>query len=211
MNRGQIREKIVNEVQDEDIEDEIIDSFIQEADYAIQTWRPQEQGLGQTFDFWDYLRESKSYTMTAGQVKFKLPDNYRSFVEFTIEGDTTQYKLIDFSLRNNYTGHVCWILGGYLYIQTNSLDAGTIATLVFVHMSDDFIADADEPEVEAIYHGALISFGKAKYYNRDGDKQLEDQNMADFEKWMVRKKNDQEIARMQTNPTEVSLSQSSVA
>jgi len=35
--------------------------------------------------------------------------------------------------------------------------------------------------------------------------------MAEFEKWMVRKKNDQEIARMQEAPNEAGFSQSSIA
>jgi len=211
MNREQIRDRIRADVQDEDVADEVLNGFIQDADNAVQTWRPQEQGLGMTFDFWDYLKDLKTYTMTVGQVKFKLPDNFRSFNKFTIAGDTTPYRRVDEALRDSYPDHICWIIGQYLYIQANSLPAGTVASLFFIHMSDEFITDVDEPEVESIYHTAHVCYGKARYYNRDGDKQLEDQNMAEFEKWMVRKKNDQEIARMQEAPNEAGLSQSSIA
>jgi hypothetical protein len=211
MNRGTIRQAIMDGVEDQTIDETILNQWIQDGDNAVQTWRPEEVGAKMTFDFWDYLKELKPYTMTAGQVKFKLPDNFRSFSKFTITGDITPYRKVDEALRDSYPDHICWIIGKYLYIQANSLPAGTIANLLFIHISDEFVSDADEPEIESVYHTAHICYGKARYYNQINETSEEEKNMAEFNKWMLRKKNDQEINRMQDNPNEAGFSQSSIA
>ena len=74
MNRETIRQAIMNGVEDQTIDETILNQWIQDADNAVQTWRPEEVGAKMTFDFWDYLKELKPYTMTAGQVKFQLPE-----------------------------------------------------------------------------------------------------------------------------------------
>jgi hypothetical protein len=208
MDRETIRQRVMDGVDDQTIDEEVLNGWIQDADNTVQLWRPEEEGLKQTFDFWDYLKELKPYTMTVGQEIFTLPDNFRSFVELRIGADTTPYKVVDYSNRDKYYDHVCWIIGNKLYIKPNSVAAGTIANLLFVHISDEFASDADEPEIESNYHSAYVAYGKAMYYNQQGDTELENKNMNTFIKWMVRKKNDQEIIRMQSNPGGVGMYES---
>ena len=210
MNRATIRQAIKNGVEDQTIDDSVLNQWIQDADNAIQAWRPEEVGLKMTFDYWDYLKDVKRYCIEACQYRFRLPDNYRAFVELTIGEDKTPYRKVDYSMRNKYDGHICWILGKYLYIKENELEAGENADLIYVKTSDEFASDADEPEIESIYHTAHVCYGKARYYNQIAENTEEKRNMDEFNSWMIRKKNDQEITRMQENPNEVGISMSTL-
>lgn len=204
MTRGEIKTAIKNQTDDSSVADSILNEWVQDADRAVQTWRP-EKDSEQTFDHWDYLLEEKTYETEANSNRFTLPDNFRSFNEFTIADDEKPYRLIDYGLRNRYSDHVCWIIGKYLYIKATPAEDGKIATLLFVHISDEFAADADEPEIESLYHGAHVAFGKGRYYNQQGDTELERENMAEFERVMRRKWRDQTQARMKTNPDTVTI------
>lgn len=210
MNRATIREAIKNGVEDQTIEDSVLNQWIQDADNAIQAWRPEEVGLKMTFDYWDYLKDVKRYCTEACQYRFRLPDNYRAFVELTIGEDKTPYRKVDYSMRNKYDSHICWILGKYLYIKENELKAGENVDLIYVKTSDEFASDVDEPEIESIYHTAYVCYGKARYYNQIAENTEEKRNMDEFNSWMIRKKNDQEITRMQENPNEAGISMSTL-
>ncbi|MFA7675745.1 MAG: hypothetical protein WCY38_06745, partial [Endomicrobiia bacterium] len=67
-----------------------------------------------------------------------------------------------------------------------------------------------EPEIESIYHTAHVCYGKARYYNQIAENTEEKRNMDEFNSWMIRKKNDQEITRMQENPNEAGISMSNL-
>lgn len=202
-----IRDKIMTQVEDDSMDTDVVDGYIQDADWAIQTWRPKDEKI--TFDFWDYLSDTKAYIAREsdenGVLRLVLPDNFRGFIELEVSGDEEKYEKIDFSKRNDYTDHVCYIYGKYLYVK-GDVDEGTSITLYFVHISDEFVSSQDEPEIESNYHGAYVAFGKARYYNQQGDTELENQNMEEFERIMMRKKADQEIIRMQTNDGSVGIS-----
>ncbi|MDP2932823.1 MAG: hypothetical protein Q8N81_01695, partial [bacterium] len=49
---------------------------------------------------------------------------------------------------------------------------------------------------ELPYHQAYVAFGKSRYYNQQGDTELENQNMVEFEKIMTGKWRDQELAKV---------------
>jgi hypothetical protein len=199
MTRGEIKTAIKNQVDDSSVADAILNEWVQDADRAVQTWRPDKDDE-QTFDHWDFLKETKNYETEVGSNAFTLPDNFRSFLEFTIEGDEKPYKVIDYVLRNRYSDHVCWIIGKTLYIKATPDTTGTAASLLFIRISDEFQTDSDEPEIESLYHGAHVAFGKSRYYNQQGDTELERENMAEFERVMRRKWRDQTQARVQANP-----------
>mgnify|MGYP005809617551 CR=1 FL=1 len=195
MTRGDIKQAIKDQVDDQSVSDSLLDEWVQAADDAVQTWRP----LGdkdQTFDFWDYLKDEKTYETTADDNRFQLPDNCRAFVELRIGTDTQPYLLKDRRERDNYSDHICWIWGKYLYVKATPSESGQDVTLAFVHFSEAFETDDEEPEVESPYQQAHVAFGKSRYYNQQGDTELETQNMNEFERIMLRKKRDQEISRM---------------
>ena len=199
MTRGTIKTAIKNQVYDQTIDSALLNEWVQDADRAVQSWRPQEDSE-QTFDHWDYLKETKTYETEKDSDVFTLPDNFRAFVLFEIEDDETPYKLIDYGLRNKFNDHVCWIIGNKLYIKATPAEDGKTVTLLFTHISDEFLTDSDEPEVESLYHGAHVAFGKSRYYNAQNDNDLERENMAEFERVMRRKWRDQTQSRMQANP-----------
>lgn len=200
MTRGEIKTAIKNQVDDSTIGDTNLSEWIQAADDRIQTWRPP-QDKDQTFDWWDYLKEEKNYTTQAGIDKYPIPDNFRAFIgkePLKIQDDDQPYTLIDYRDRDKYSDHAIWMLGKFFYIKSAPSVDGKTMTLGFVRFSDPFATDNDEPEIESPYHQAHVAFGKSRYYNQQGDSELENQNMAEFEKVMLGKWRDQELTKMQS-------------
>lgn len=197
MTRKDIKTRIKNEVDDQTITDAVLEGWIQTADERVQTWRPP-QDKDQSFDWWDYLKEEKPYATQAGISKYPLPDNFRAFIEFKMQDDTKPYSLIDYRDRENFSNHVVWILGQFFYVKEAPSASGKTITFAFVRFSDPFISDNDEPEIEPIYHEAYVSFGKSRYYNQQGDSELENQNMNEFERIMQAKWRDQTLKQMAT-------------
>ena len=195
MNRGNIKVSIKNGVDDTSINTTILEDWIRMADNAVQTWKPKDSNLI-TFDWWDFLKDIKTYTITTSTTRLTLPDNYRAFIELTIADDKTPYKVIDYRDRKKYNDHACYIMGKYLYL-IGTPAAGT-GELAFVRFTDEFSSDNDEPEIESIYQDSYIEYGKKMYYNQQGDTELENKAEANFERIMLNKLRDQELARMQT-------------
>ena len=195
MNRGEIKTAIKNQVDDSSVTDALLNEWIQAADDRIQTWRPPAD-QSQSFDYWDYLKDQKNYTTVADQNKYSIPDEYRAFIELKVGDDAEPYRLVDFLDREEFNDHLAWILGKFFYVKkTPSADGDTIV-FTFARMSDAFVSDSDEPEIERPYHQAHVAFGKSRYYNQQGDTELENQNLNEFEKIMMNKWRDQEQARM---------------
>jgi hypothetical protein len=209
MTRGTIKTGIKNEVDDQTIDDTLLNTWVQKADEKVQMWRPADD-RDQTFDYWDYLKTEQPYTTVANQTKYPVPENFRAFLELKIGTDTEPYKLIDFRRRSDFSSHAVYLLGGSFYpIAIPSTD-GTAMNLVFVRMSDDFASDNDEPEVEKLYHQAYVEWGKKMYYNLQGDTELERQAESNFEKIMIGKWRDQELARMAAASDQAEIPRSSL-
>ncbi len=209
MTRGQIKTGIKNEVDDQTIDDSLLNTWVQKADDKVQSWRPPND-QNQTFDYWDYLKTEQPYTSVANQPKYPVPENFRAFMELKIGTDTTPYTLIDFRKRSDYQDHAVYLLGGYFYpIATPTVD-GDAMSFVFVRISDEFASDNDEPEVERLYHQAYVEWGKKMYYNLQGDTELEKQAENNFERVMVGKWRDQEIARMAAASDQAEIPRSSL-
>ncbi len=209
MTRGEIKKAIKNEVDDQTLDDALLNTWVQRGDEKVQSWRPPND-KDQTFDYWDYLKTEQPYTSVANQVKYPVPESFRAFCELKIGSDTKPYTLIDFRERSSRKDHAVYLLGGYFYpIQTPTAD-GMAMTLVFVRMSDDFASDNDEPEVEKLYHQAYVEWGKKMYYNQQGDTELERQADDNFERIMLGKWRDQEIARMAAASDQATIPRSSL-
>lgn len=195
MNRGEIKTAIKNQVDDQSVTDALLNEWIQAADDRVQIWRPPAD-QSQSFDYWDYLKDQKNYTTVADQNKYPIPDEYRAFIELKVGDDIEPYRLVDFLDREEFDDHIVWILGKFFYVKkTPSVDGDTMV-FTFALMSDAFVSDSDEPEVERPYHQAHVAFGKSRYYNQQGDTELENQNLSEFEKIMMNKWRDQEQGRM---------------
>lgn len=204
MTRKEIKTAIKNQVDDQTITDALLNEWIQSADDKIQGWRPPNDP-NQTFDFWDYLKDTKNYSSQANINKYSMPDDYRSFIELKIGDDTEPYKLIDYRDRENYNNHVVWILGKYFYVKSTPSESGKTMVFAYVRMSEPFVTDSDEPEIERIYHSAYVAYGKSMYYNQQGDTELENQNMNEFDRIMVGKWRDQELNRMASASEQASI------
>ena len=209
MNRGDIKKAIKNEVDDQTLDDTLLNTWIQRADEKVQSWRPAED-RDQTFDYWDYLKTEQPYTTVANQTKYPVPENFRAFMELKIGTDTKPYVLIDFRKRSDYTDHVAYLLGGYFYPIAIPTSDGDSMNFVFVRISDEFSSDNDEPEVEKLYHQAYVEWGKKMYYNQQGDTELERQADGNFERIMLGKWRDQEIARMAAASDQAEIPRSSL-
>jgi hypothetical protein len=209
MNRGDIKKAIKNEVDDQTLDDTLLNTWIQRADEKVQSWRPAED-REQTFDYWDYLKTEQPYMTVANQTKYPVPENFRAFMELKIGTDTKPYVLIDFRKRSDYTDHVAYLLGGYFYPIATPTNDGDSMNLVFVRISDEFSSDNDEPEVEKLYHQAYVELGKKMYYNQQGDTELERQADGNFERIMLGKWRDQEIARMAAASDQAEIPRSSL-
>ncbi|MEN9614015.1 MAG: hypothetical protein RLZZ347_322 [Candidatus Parcubacteria bacterium] len=209
MNRGQIKTAIKNEVDDQTIDDALLNTWVQRADEKVQSWRPADD-RDQTFDYWDYLKTEQPYTSVANQTKYPVPDTFRAFVELRIGTDTKPYDLIDFRERSNRKDHTVYLLGGYFYPLAIPTADGLSMSLVYVRISDDFASDNDEPEVEKLYHQSYVEWGKKMYYNQQGDTELERQAEVNFEKFMVGKWRDQELARMTSASDQAEIPRSSL-
>lgn len=198
MTRGEIKTAIKNQVDDSTISDSILNEWIQAADDRVQIWRPP-QDRDQTFDWWDYLKEEKTYTTQAGVNKYPIPDNFRAFLgkePLKIQDDKEAYTLIDYQNQDRFSDYAIWMLGKFFYVKLAPSVDGKIMTLAFVRFSDPFATDSDEPEIEIPYHQAHVAFGKSRYYNQQGDTELENQNMVEFERVMTGKWRDQELAKV---------------
>ena len=209
MTRGQIKTAIKNEVDDQTIDDALLNTWVQKADEKVQSWRPPND-QNQTFDYWDYLKTEQPYTSVANQSKYPVPENFRAFMELKIGTDTRSYTLIDFRKRSDYQDHAVYLLGGYFYpiaIPTNDDDS---ISFIFVRISDEFASDNDEPEVERLYHQAYVEWGKKMYYNLQGDTELEKQAENNFERVVIGKWRDQEIARMAAASDQAEIPRSSL-
>ncbi len=204
MTRKEIKTAIKNQVDDQTVTDSILNEWIQSADDKIQGWRPPNDP-NQTFDFWDYLKDTKNYSSQANINKYSLADDYRSFIELKIGDDAEPYKLIDYRDREKYNDHVVWIMGKYFYVKTTPSESGKTMVFAYVRMSEAFVSDSDEPEIERIYHPAYVVYGKAMYYNQQGDTELENQNMNEFERIMIGKWRDQELNRMASASEQASI------
>lgn len=204
MTRKEIKTAIKNQVDDQTIDDAVLNEWIQAVDDKVQTWRPPKDE-DQTFDYWDYLKDQKNYTSQANINKYPIPDDYRAFIELKIGDDTEPYKLIDFRDREKYNDHVVWILGKYFYVKGTPSEDGKTMVFVYVRFCDPFATDQDEPEIERPYHQAYVAFGKSRYYNQQGDSELENQNMGEFERIMIGKWRDQELARMASASEQASI------
>ncbi len=209
MNRGSIKTGIKNEVDDQTLDDTLLNTWAQRADEKVQGWRPTND-QNQTFDYWDYLKTEQPYTTVANQTKYPVPENFRAFFELKIGTDTKPYTLIDFRERSNRKDHAVYLLGGYFYPIAIPTSDGDPMNLVFVRMSDDFASDNDEPEVEKLYHQAYVEWGKKMYYNQQGDTELERQADSNFERIMLGKWRDQEIARMAAASDQATIQRSSI-
>ncbi len=209
MNRGAIKTSIKDEVDDQTIDDDLLVSWVQKADERVQMWRPLNDH-DQSFDYWDYLKTEQPYTTSANQNKYPVPDNFRAFLDLTIGTDTRPYTLIDFRDRNKYSDHKVYLLGGSFYPIGAPASGGIAMSLVFVRISDPFASDNDEPEVESLYHQAHVEWGKKLYYNVQGDTELENQAENNFEKVMLDKWRDQEMARMAAASDQAEIPRSSL-
>ena len=209
MNRGDIKKAIKNEVDDQTLDDTLLNTWIQRADEKVQSWRPADD-RDQTFDYWDYLKTEQPYTTVENQTKYPVPENFRAFMELKIGTDTKPYVLIDFRKRSDYTDHVTYLLGGYFYPIAIPTNDGDSMNFVFVRISDEFLSDNDEPEVEKLYHQAYVEWGKKMYYNQQGDTELERQADGNFERIMLGKWRDQEIARMAAASDQAEIPRSSL-
>lgn len=209
MNRGAIKTAIKNEVDDQTLDDTLLNTWVQRADEKVQGWRPIND-QNQTFDYWDYLKTEQPYTTVANQTKYPVPENFRAFFELKIGTDTKPYTLIDFRERSNRKDHAIYLLGGYFYPIAIPTSDGDPMNLVFVRISDDFASDNDEPEVEKLYHQAYVEWGKKMYYNQQGDTELERQADSNFERIMLGKWRDQEIARMAAASDQATIQRSSI-
>jgi hypothetical protein len=209
MTRGDIKTAIKNEVDDQTVDSTLLNTWVQRADEKVQSWRPADD-RDQTFDYWDYLKTEQPFTTVANQEKYPVPENYRAFIELRIGTDKTPFKLIDFRDRDKFDDHAVYMLGGYFYpIATPSVD-GYSMRFVFVRISDDFASDNDEPEVEKLYHQAYVEWGKKMYYNQQGDTELERQAENNFERIMIGKWRDQELARMSSSSDQAEIPRSSL-
>jgi hypothetical protein len=209
MNRGAIKTAIKNEVDDQTLDDTLLNTWVQRADEKVQSWRPPDDH-DQSFDYWDYLKTEQPYTSVANQTKYPVPENFRAFCELKIGTDTKPYTLIDFRERSNRSDHAVYLLGGSFYPIKIPTTDGTAMNLVFVRMSDDFASDNDEPEVEKLYHQTYVEWGKKMYYNQQGDTELERQADSNFERIILGKWRDQEIARMAAASDQASIPRSSL-
>lgn len=209
MTRGEIKTAIKNEVDDQTLDSSLLNTWIQRADEKVQSWRPPED-RDQTFDYWDYLKTEQPFTTVANQTKYPLPENYRAFIELKIGTDKTPYKLIDFRDRDKFDDHAVYMLGGYFYPVSIPTADGNAMSFVFVRISDDFASDNDEPEVEKLYHQAYVEWGKKMYYNQQGDTELERQADNNFERVMLGKWRDQELARMASASDQAEIPRSSL-
>jgi hypothetical protein len=209
MTRGEIKTAIKNEVDDQTVDSSLLNTWIQRADEKVQSWRPPED-RDQTFDYWDYLKTEQPFTTVANQEKYPVPENYRAFIELRIGTDKTPYKLIDFRDRDKFDGHAVYMLGGYFYPVATPTADGNAMRFVFVRISDDFASDNDEPEVEKLYHQAYVEWGKKMYYNQQGDTELERQAESNFERTMIGKWRDQELARMASASDQAEIPRSSL-
>lgn len=198
MTRKDIKTAIKDQVDDQTISDSILNEWIQAADDRVQIWRPP-QDKDQSFDWWDYLKEEKNYTTQASVGKYPLPDNFRAFIgkePLKVQDDDQRYIFIDYRDQDKFSDHVIWVLGKFFYVKIAPSVNGKTMTLGFVRFSDPFATDDDEPEIEPPYHQAYVAFGKSRYYNQQGDSELENQNMAEFERIMTAKWRDQELTKM---------------
>jgi|GEM_PF-3048501 len=209
MTRGQIKTAIKNEVDDQTIDDVLLNTWVQKADEKVQSWRPPND-QNQTFDYWDYLKTEQPYTSVANQSKYPVPENFRAFMELKIGTDTRPYTLIDFRKRSDYQDHAVYLLGGYFYPIAIPTNDGDSISFIFVRISDEFASDNDEPEVERLYHQAYVEWGKKMYYNLQGDTELEKQGENNFERVMIGKWRDQEIARMAAASDQAEIPRSSL-
>ena len=209
MTRGDIKKGIKNEVDDQTVDDTLLNTWVQRADEKVQGWRPAND-QNQTFDYWDYLKTEQPYTSVANQTKYPVPENFRAFMELKIGTDTKPYTLIDFRKRSDYDNHAVYLLGGSFYPIAIPTTDGDSINLVFVRISDDFASDNDEPEVEKLYHQAYVEWGKKMYYNQQGDTELERQAESNFERIMIGKWRDQEIARMAAASDQAEIPRSSL-
>lgn len=209
MTRGQIKTAIKNEVDDQTIDDALLNTWVQKADEKVQSWRPPND-QNQTFDYWDYLKTEQPYTSVANQAKYPVPENFRAFMELKIGTDIRPYTLIDFRKRSDYQDHAVYLLGGYFYPIAIPTNDGDSISFVFVRISDEFASDNDEPEVERLYHQAYVEWGKKMYYNLQGDTELEKQGENNFERIMIGKWRDQEIARMAAASDQAEIPRSSL-
>ncbi len=209
MTRGEIKTAIKNEVDDQTLDSSLLNTWIQRADEKVQSWRPPED-RDQTFDYWDYLKTEQPFTTVANQEKYPVPENYRAFIELRIGTDKTPYKLIDFRDRDKFDDHAVYMLGGYFYPVAIPTTDGNAMRFVFVRISDDFASDNDEPEVEKLYHQAHVEWGKKMYYNQQGDTELERQADNNFERVMLGKWRDQELARMASASDQAEIPRSSL-
>ncbi len=209
MIRGDIKKGIKNEVDDQTVDDTLLNTWVQRADEKVQSWRPAND-QNQTFDYWDYLKTEQPYTTVANQTKYPVPENFRAFMELKIGTDTKPYTLIDFRKRSDYTNHAVYLLGGSFYTIATPTKDGDAMSLVFVRICDDFASENDEPEVEKLYHQAYVEWGKKMYYNQQGDTELERQAENNFERIMVGKWRDQEIARMAAASDQAEIPRSSL-
>lgn len=209
MTRGQIKTAIKNEVDDQTIDDALLNTWVQKADEKVQSWRPPND-QNQTFDYWDYLKTEQPYTSVANQSKYPVPENFRAFMELKIGTDTRPYTLIDFRRRSDYQDHAVYLLGGYFYPIAIPTNDGDSISFIFVRISDEFASDNDEPEVERLYHQAYVEWGKKMYYNLQGDTELEKQSENNFERVVIGKWRDQEIARMAAASDQAEIPRSSL-
>ena len=209
MTRGQIKTAIKNEVDDQTIDDALLNTWVQKADEKVQSWRPPND-QNQTFDYWDYLKTEQPYTSVANQSKYPVPENFRAFMELKIGTDTRPYTLIDFRKRSDYQDHAVYLLGGYFYPIAIPTNDGDSISFIFVRISDEFASDNDEPEVERLYHQAYVEWGKKMYYNLQGDTELEKQSENNFERVVIGKWRDQEIARMAAASDQAEIPRSSL-
>lgn len=209
MTRGEIKTAIKNEVDDQTLDSSLLNTWIQRADEKVQSWRPPED-RDQTFDYWDYLKTEQPFTTVANQEKYPLPENYRAFIELRIGTDKTPFKLIDFRDRDKFDNHAVYMLGGYFYPVSTPTTDGNVMRFVFVRISDDFASDNDEPEVEKLYHQAYVEWGKKMYYNQQGDTELERQADNNFERVILGKWRDQELARMASASDQAEIPRSSL-
>ncbi|OYV26798.1 MAG: hypothetical protein B7W98_02930, partial [Parcubacteria group bacterium 20-58-5] len=83
MTRGTIKTGIKNELDDQTIDDNLLNTWVQKADEKVQMWRPAND-QNQSFDYWDYLKTEQPYTSVANQNKYPVPENFRAFMELKI-------------------------------------------------------------------------------------------------------------------------------
>lgn len=161
------------------LQNEVLEFQFAEGKYRalVKTWLNDAQRKAVIQSEFRVQEEVQSYTTSAGDLTLELPSNFSRWIDFydtELNWPLTSVELREYdALVGGCAGRpTVYSVAGNQITLWPPPDAPYSLSLRYWRLPIDMVADTDEPQIPAQYHGVLVAYALNKAYLRENDLQM---------------------------------------